>query len=538
MNILIPGRHHLLTKFQWEYYYDLIHKNLEEDEDINNTAYKNNKNIQAKEGIDNIIFAITSANHANTRRNPLPLYMRAMMIEQFSEGLDVPAFLYPIDDVGALPGTKFAEYTLKKINNASDGRFNLTPQNTIVACSTEVLEMYEALGFAIAPTELSDRNTWTYRTGLPWEIVTEIAKSEGDWKKNKAFVEQAHPSTQKIWKKYDIGDNVKMLFADHMIGADGDITETRDYGVYVRQMDEIAEQKYNEVSPFIRPGRVGDIGCAVGSWIKFASEDPRLLESDFHGIEIARKLYDECQHRKERGDFVNPYVFFWKRNAVTGFAFEKGSMNTIHTSSLTHEIKSYGKEKSLEKFVYNRFDELAHGGVWINRDVVGPEDKDRTIVMKLNAHDGKNSTTNDADLERSHNALSELSTAARFKVFAKDFRHQEGYKLAYTIEKEDAESLLVQLRLEDACEFMSKKDYTDNWKSEMHEQFCFWSSSDWKNNLKQAGFNIHPASYTFRNEWIVKNRYEGKVELYTLQNGILRPFEYPISHMVMIAEKL
>ena len=30
--------------------------------------------------IDNIIFAITSANHSNTRRNPLPLYQRVMAI--------------------------------------------------------------------------------------------------------------------------------------------------------------------------------------------------------------------------------------------------------------------------------------------------------------------------------------------------------------------------------------------------------------------------------------------------------------------------
>ncbi len=65
--------------------------------------------------------------------------------------------------------------------------------------------------------------------------------------------------------------------------------------------------------------------------------DVRLRESDFYGIEVARHLFDICQQRKHNGEFTNPFVFFSQRNAVTGLVFDRASMNTIHTSSLTRD---------------------------------------------------------------------------------------------------------------------------------------------------------------------------------------------------------
>ena len=47
------------------------------------------------------------------------------------------------------------------------------------------------------------------------------------------------------------------------------------------------------------------------------------------------------------------------------------------------------------------------------------------------------------------------------------------------------------LSLRDACEFLSKKDYLDNWRSEMHETFCFWSLADWRSAVERAGFVVH-----------------------------------------------
>ena len=319
---------------------------------------------------------------------------------------------------------------------------------------------------------------------------------------------------------------------DKMISDDGDITTTRDYNTYVRQMDEIALLKYQETAPFIHPGRIGDIGCAVGSWMKLACDDSHFRESDFYGIEAARHLYDICQQRKHNGEFKNPFVFFSQRNAVTGLVFDRNSMNTIHTSSLTHEIESYGSRADLLSFIRNRFEELAPGGVWINRDVVGPSNKDQTVRMKLNRTDGRNDDFDKSFTTREEFAtyLIGLSTYGRFLRFERDFRKSEGYRLNFEAIGNDT----IRLALKDACEFMSRKDYTDNWQSEMHETFCFWDFEEWKSHLQEAGFEVRPKSNAYTNHWIVKNRLEGKVELF---NDAGQRMDWPVTNMIMLAEK-
>jgi len=528
MYLLFPGRHHLLTQFQFNYLSDLLSKPLSEQGDINDRTIGKDEKITA------IIFAVTSANHSNTRRNPLPFYIRALALEEFGKTLSVPCFIYGIDDVGSV--ANFSSYTLKRIRHESEEAFDLQPDNTVVICSTPVLEMYEKEGFKILPAELIDRKNWKHKTQLPWDIVEAIA-SNLEWQTSPSIVNAMHSSSVDVWKKYRLGSKVQVLFRDKMISDDGDITTTRDYNTYVRQMDEIAVLKFQETAPHIHAGRIGDIGCAVGSWIKLACDDARFKESDFYGIEVARQLYDICQQRKHNGEFRNPFVFFSQRNAVTGLVFDKNSMNTIHTSSLTHEIESYGSRKDLLSFIKNRYEELAPGGVWINRDVVGPKNKDEVVLMKLNQSDGRNEDFEKtfATREELANYLSGLSTYGRFLRFAHDFRKKEGYQLKF--EKVEFDGMhYFRISLKDACEFMSRKDYTDNWQSEMHETFCFWDFDEWNTHLKEVGFSIAEQSNAYTNEWIVKNRLEGKVELFK-NTSPREKIAFPVTNMILLAVK-
>ncbi len=530
MYILIPGRHHLLTQFQHSYLQGLIQKGLSA------AAGVDGKPLGIPQPVTALVYAVTSANHSNTRRNPLPFYLRALSIHAMTDDLAVPTYIYGIEDVGQLP--HFAQFTLKRIAHESEGRLKLTPENTLVLCSTPVLRMYEEMGYRILPAELADVGTWRYHAPLPWEVVEKLnaAKTHTEARDAEKLM---HPDALVVWQRYGLAAKVRSLFADAMISADGDITTTRDYNVYVRQMDDIADLKYQETKPYLRPGRIGDIGCAVGSWIRLACAEPKLAESDFYGIEVSRPLYEICRQRKENGAFANPNVFFSQRNAVTGLAFEAGSMNTIHTSSLTHEIESYGSRQELLQFIANRFAELAPGGVWVNRDVVGPPDKEATVLMQLNKKDGKNKLTaaKIKDPKKFSLYLQGLSTYGRFLQFAKDFRKAEGYKLKYNPVKVKGKEY-IKLRLADACEFMSRKDYTDNWLSEMHETFCFWDYAEWQAALEAAGFRLLPESRAYVNEWLVKNRLKGKLSLYTETEKGIKPLPYPISHMLLLAEKL
>lgn len=529
MHILIPGRHQLLTRFQERYLSQIVKKGVSAFLD----AFGNP--VVCNEPLESIIFAVTSANHSNTRRNPLPFYLRALTIEMMSQALGVPVYIYGIDDVGNLEG--FASYTLKRIKNESDGHLELTPENTVVICSTPVLHLYAALGFTILPAELKELDTWTYNEPMPWNLVEKIADSS-NWQDDVLIKEEMHPAAYKIWQKYHLAERVQLLFRDQMISGDGDLTETRDYNVYVRQMDDIAELKYKETAPFLKAGRVGDIGCAVGSWIKLAAQDAQLRESDLYGIEVSRHLFEICRQRKENGEFANPFVFFSQKNAVTGLVFDKNSMNTIHTSSLTHEIESYGSRQDLLQFIKNRYEELAPGGFWVNRDVVAPFDKERQVYMQLDATDGSNSDpyVEIPDREGLSEYLQKLSTEARFFRFAKDFRAKEGYHLHFERIKIEGQ-WYIKLLLKDAAEFLSRKDYTDNWQSEMHETFCFWDFEEWKDQMHEAGFLIHPGSGAYTNPWIAEHRWKGKVSLFEWKSGGIVPLEYPVTHMILVGVK-
>ena len=530
MHILLPGRHHILTDFQFKYLYRLVQSGLKDALDVNGAP------LSMDEAVDSIIFAVTSSNHSNTRRNPIPFYLRAMALLDFSQELDVPCYVFPIDDVGHLDD--FAGYTLKKIQHESDGRFKLGPENTIVACSTPVLEMYERLGFQVLPVELADRSDWSLVSKSPWDLVEEVAASQGPLQFLPDIFSHLHQASFLIWSNYGLADRVRKLFSDDMIGADGDLTESRDYNSYVREMDEIAEMKYRETAPFLKPGRIGDIGCAVGTWIRLAAADERFRESDFIGIEVAFQLYRICLQRKENGDFPNPFVFFAQKNAVTGLCFEERSMNTIHTSSLTHEIESYGGRADLLAFIRNRFRELAPGGVWVNRDVVGPDVPDREVYLRLNGEDGENGDWEGEFEDRDELAayLGRLSTRALFRRFVRDFRREEGY--AWDVEEVEVDGVAyVRSKLGQAMEFISKKDYHSNWMSEMHETFCYWSFGDWKRELEAAGFRVAASSHSYTNQWLVENRYRGKADLFTLTEGKLEPLDYPVTHMMLVGER-
>jgi hypothetical protein len=95
-----------------------------------------------------------------------------------------------------------------------------------------------------------------------------------------------------------------------------------------------------------------------------------------------------------------------------------------------------------------------------------------------------------------------------------------------------------------AMEFLLKKDYADNWASELNEEFCFWNFAQWKQALVDAGFRVledpnNPSrgSRAYTNPWIVQHRWEGKVTLYRTVNDELAPMAFPVTNMVLVGEK-
>ncbi|HSA24463.1 MAG TPA: class I SAM-dependent methyltransferase, partial [Myxococcota bacterium] len=483
--------------------------------------------------------------HANTRRNPLPANRREVAIEAFAHDLPGRSFVYPIDDLGRSP--RFAEYVLKKIAVESGGRFRPSPADTLVGCSTpEVIALYRALGFRVLPFELASLAPERYRARRPWELVEALAaavRRGQDWRRDALLSAEVHPASLALYDKYELGGLLGQIFDDPLLGLDGDITDTRDYSTYIGAFDRGAARKYQTVRDHVRPGRIVDIGCCTGSLLRELARDERLLEADLYGIEAAQTLYQECVHRKEQGLFDNPNVFFFQRNFSRAPLFPEHSVDTFLTLSLTHEIVSYQGPEALTGFLELLRGQLALGGRLINLDVVGPADGGQEVLLELRADDGANEDPlrdfSGLPARQAREALQAhldgLSSRARFTRFAADFRAVEGGRIAWRPERVAGKELLA-LRLEDACEFLSKKDYTDNWQSEMHERFCFFDFEAWRWAAEAAGFRVLPASRAIQNEWIVEHWWRPAARLHRRRGQGLEELPYPVTNVLLVCE--
>lgn len=508
--ILIPGRHHLITRFQVQYLKVLL-DNYPDAE---------------------VVWAVTSADHTGTQRNPIAGSRRMAMIEAVVIEEHLASEIYLISNKRQRPD--FAHYLIEEIRTQTGGRIDMRPGNTIVACSTDaVIEQYRALGFEIATVEQETR------AELPWNVVTRIITLGNEWRTDAHITETMHPVCKALYERYHLADLIQTIYADPLIGSDdGDITVSRDYVTYRAAFEDNAWRKVNDFADFVRPGKIVDVGCATGQTIKLLGERQELFESDFYGVEVARPLYEICQQRKTNGEFGDTNVYFYQRNIMQSELFEPNSMATILTMALTHEIESYMGRTELRKFLRRAYEMCAEGGVYINYDVVGPDEPDKRVYVMFNADDGENPSDLGWELEGRELAafLRTLSTRARFERFIHDFRHDEHDGITVAQERINGENYYV-LRHADLCDFLAKKDYCDSWKSEMHERFCFFSHDEWCREVEVVGFKLAEGTRAIQNTWLIENRFAPAASVYELIDGTLVVVDQPVTNTLLVCEK-
>ncbi len=516
--LLIPGRHHAITRFQVDHLKALLSR-----DDVDRNA--------------SVVWAITSANHAGTQRNPLSGSRRLGMIEAVSATEHIACEVYRIPNMTEKP--EFAHYVIESIRLDSKGRSALSPENTLVVCSTKsVAAQYEALGYKVDPAE-SDGSYEKYLQPTPWSVVEEVIASGSQWRASAIVQDELHPVAYEYYQRYGLGDDIVEVFQDPLIDSDdGDITTTRDYTTYRQAFEDGAKRKVADFEQFVKPGRILDVGCATGETLKILAQKPELFESDFYGVEAARPLYQICQQRKDTAEFGNANVFFYQRNIMRSSLFPHNSLDTIITMALTHEIDSYLGRNELTSFIKRMYDITAPGGVYINYDVVAPTDKDAVVYAVFTENDGQNPEDLYPDVsgEALATFLRSLSTKARFMRFSRDFRADEGDVLTYTSETIDGVEYTV-LRNADLCDFLAKKDYVTSWHSEMHERFCFWEYKDWKDALEQVGFVLQEGSEAKQNPWLIENRFKPAATVFKKVDGHLVEQEQPVTNVLLVAQK-
>ncbi|WP_167487126.1 MULTISPECIES: class I SAM-dependent methyltransferase [Microbacterium] len=510
-HIIVPGRHHLLTRFQAAYLGELL---------AGRGRDENGEPIAVADGAV-VVWAVTSANHSATRRNPFPGHRREAAIEILAHVEHMPSIVVPVVDVAPTP--RFAEITLKEIGYATAQGVIPAPETAIIATSTpQVADMYRARGYRIAPMEREHPDT----PRTPWQLLDELMAGSDDWRAD------AHPASLDIVDRYGLAAQAREIAADPVIGDEGGLTPTRDYRTYSRAFEEAAERKWAQARPWIVPGRIVDLGCATGAMLELASQEPALAESDLIGVEIAPELFAACEHKKSEGAFANPNTFFYRRNILAGRLFPDRSIATTLSFALTHEIYSYGEGMpSLRAFASAIADHTVPGGVWINSDVCGPADPDRIVRLRMR---GGDVTTPARELTGSNDevaaSLDALPVGSRVAQFAQDFRALSGAAWEYEVRDERT----IELRLADAMEFLETVSYTRNWLSEMHEQFCALSWADWRELVASVGLEIDERSGPWRNDWLVENRFAPAASLLGLDD---EPLDWPDTHMLLVARR-
>ena len=532
--LLFPGRHLVNTVFQEQY----LKRVLNEPPAALPGFPAGRAPIQKPP--EEIIFAITSANQENSRFNPIPFHIRAVGVDRFARQLQNGTPLrYRVFGIPHYGHTKnFAAFTVKEIAYQSEHTVNLTPENCLVLCSTpEVIRLYQDLGFAVVPAERGEPEP---SPCTPIEIIKEIGAAGINWRSAKLAATQLATSHATLFEDFaEVPRRIARLYQDPLTNQDGSLTPTRNYSTYARGMNEIIRLKYLDIRHAIKPGRIVDEGCADGALLAEISRD--FPDSDLFGIDLSAEFAGRFHERQRAGEFGGAYIHFFHRNLFDRI-FETNSIDTTLCNSTLHEIWSYGDgETSVRSYLIEKFHQLRPGGRLVIRDVVGPEESDREVLLWCSDLDGRNLTIAETEAlaERGSKMLQQLSTRSRFFLFARDFRNgRSAFKFQ---ECEHQHRPVFRLSMRRAAEFLSKKDYTDNWSSEMNEEFCFWSFTQWKKVLVESGFNVienpNQAEYgsrVYTNPWIVQNRYAQHLELLD-GNGSSLP--WPPTNMVLVAER-
>jgi len=520
--VLFHGRHLLYTAFQEQYLRALV-------EELS-------KNTKAEQLVE-VVFAVTSANHANSRYNPVPFHYRAIGIDVFArkvlESLKATWSIVPIPHMP--PTEKFIERVISYAHATREGR-PISPEVTVVICSTPALiEQFDKAGYEVRTSEY-DAGTKSFIAETPQTLLARYAAHISDWHNNEQLKNLLSSGTLDLWRTYpEIPREIERLWKESLLTEQGDITETRDYSTYSFSMSrgDVIELKYKDIEKGIIPGVIVDEGCADGALLARIAKD--FPDSDLIGIEITREFLAEAQERQRRGGFGNSFVFFYQRN-LSEKIFADDSIDTTLCNSTTHEIWSYGGgDKTLSAYLAHKYAQLKPGGALLIRDVVGPEGGEEELYAWFADSDGATPTVEEA----LKTPVAELSTRGRFYRFAKEYLNGRG--VVYTEEDIDGKKYIIAKR-KDIADFMSKKDYTDNWESELHESFTHWSFSRWRQELEKVGFTFDEGlSRAYTNPWIVENRWQGTVELFTkkdagLSNGLAEE-PLPPTNLVIVAHK-
>ncbi len=294
-----------------------------------------------------------------------------------------------------------------------------------------------------------------------------------------------------------------------------------EYEAYFAGMDASMQQKIALTTAHFPPrGRIADMGSGSGS----GTYDLARLYS---GLELIGVDINPVTVEYSTDHYQAPNLKFVVGD-IADRVFDTESLDGILNSSVLHHVTSFNDFDvgQIRRTLSNQIAQLRTGGVLIIRDFVVPEQADASVFLDLPADDGT------AD-----GAIPELSTAALFEVFARDFRSSMNRSSGVPFERSACpRSGFARFRtaMRFVAEFVLRKDYRNHWAPELLEEYTYYSQRDFENSFRSENLRI-VVSMPLWNPWIVSNRFRNKFFISTENETRIH---YPPTNFLIVGEKI
>ena len=294
-----------------------------------------------------------------------------------------------------------------------------------------------------------------------------------------------------------------------------------EYEEYFAGMDASMQQKIAlTTAHFPSHGKIADMGSGSGSGtfdLARLYRDLELIGVDINPVTVE---YSNNHYKAENLTFAV--------GDIAENVFPANSLDGILDSSVLHHVTSFNNYDlaQITKTLCNQVAQLKQSGVLIIRDFVVPDDAEKLVYLDLPTDDGLQ-----------NGEIAELSTAALFEVFARDFRSSLNMNSAVEFKKLASPKpnfARFEITLKTAAEFILRKDYRDHWSPELLEEYTYFSQKDFEKGFRKENLRI-VVSMPLWNPWIVENRFVGKFYLSNLEEKSLT---FPPTNYLIVGEKV
>lgn len=264
--------------------------------------------------------------------------------------------------------------------------------------------------------------------------------------------------------------------------------------------------------------RILDINCGNGTMTyAMAALNPKV---EFIGIDRNNGLIDIAEEK-----YQLPNLKFMSGDIQENFV-PKGSLDAIINAYTLHEIYSDNNcsEKAVTDSLERQFELLKPDGyIFIQGHIMPAEEEYALIEMPEDPSKGDT-------VEK----MSEIELLVRYSEQARP-RESDSYRGFYLEEMPPRfpRTRLFRLPAKWAREFILRKDKRENWESEIHKEYTFFTRHDFSRTFRQHGARMLYSAPHW-DEQITKNYYDKKLRLFS-EDG--EPQGTPETSYIMVAQK-